>query len=163
MGRPYKNEVHSLPDTYQWAVSQDCRRLRHLMRDQKGKTLIAVGSGGSYSTAVAAVALHRFIQRSPAYAITPLELEAAALEDCNSSVWLFSGSGRNIDIRRALKASLPNESNQLTISKPCQQAGQLRHVDCLNTIGHFESIIAGINIVFCLSLYVSTGVMKTFR
>ena len=115
MGRPYKNELRSLPDTYQWAASQDCSRLRQLVGDQKGRTCIAIGSGGSYSTAVAAVALHRFIQRSPAYAITPLELEAAPLEDCNSSVWLFSGSGRNIDIRRALKASLANESNQLAV------------------------------------------------
>jgi len=47
--------------------------------------------------------------------MTPLELEAAPLEECNSSVWLFSGSGRNIDIRRALKASVPNEDNQLTV------------------------------------------------
>ena len=115
MGRPYKNELRLLPDTYQWAISQDCSYLQRLMRDQRDKTLIAIGSGGSYSTAVAAVALHRYFHRSPAYAVTPLELEGVPLEDRSSSIWFFSGSGRNIDIRRALKASLPNESNLLTV------------------------------------------------
>ena len=65
--------------------------------------------------AVAAVALHRYFQHSPAYSKTPLELEAAPLSGCNSSVWLFSGSGRNIDIRRALKTLVLNERNQLTV------------------------------------------------
>ena len=65
--------------------------------------------------AEAAVALHRYFHHSPAYSKTPLELEAATLNQCNSSVWLFSGSGSNIDIRRALKASLQTEGNQLTV------------------------------------------------
>ena len=94
MGRPYKNELRSLSDTYQLATSQDRSRLQKLVHDQRGKTLIAIGSGGSYSMAVAAVALHRYFQRSPAYSKTPLELEVAPLYGCNPSVWLFSGSGR---------------------------------------------------------------------
>ena len=115
MGRPYKNEIRSLADTYQWAASHDSERLRQLLRDQLGKTLIAIGSGGSYSTAASAVALHRHYHRSPGYAVTPLELEALTLDDCACSLWLFSGSGRNIDIRRALKRSSSNEGNQLTV------------------------------------------------
>lgn len=114
MGRPYRNEVRSLPDTYQWAVSHDSRRLKTLFEDHIGATLIAVGSGGSYSTATAAAAMHRFYHSSPGFAVTPLELEASSIEESNASLWLFSGSGRNIDIRRCVKTAT-SEENRLTI------------------------------------------------
>lgn len=114
MGRPYKNEIRSLPDTYQWAVSQDNRCLKRLFSDHRGATLIAAGSGGSFSTASSAAALHRFYHRSPGYAVTPLELETSAIEESRASLWLFSGSGRNIDIRRCVK-SATSERNRLTI------------------------------------------------
>ena len=104
-----------MADSYQWVAASNLDQIRSLMSDQTGKTLIAVGSGGSYSTAEVAVALHRHYHQSPAIAMTPLELEASTPKTPQSSVWLFSGSGRNVDIRRALRVCTAIEDIDLTI------------------------------------------------
>ena len=115
MGRLYKNELRSLPVAYDWAVANRGDRLEQLWADQSNMTLIACGSGGSYSAASVAVALHRNYHGAPGYAVTPLEMVVSVPRKQACSLWFFSGSGTNLDIRRAMRRASIHEDNELTI------------------------------------------------
>ena len=161
MGRPYKNELRSLPDAYEWAAACSGERLEQLWRDQSGKTLIASGSGGSYSAASSAVALHRHYHKSPGYAVTPLELEASVPQDQACSLWLFSGTGRNLDIRRALRCASIYEAHELTvfcakIDSPLERDARKALVD---RIFSFDADIGKDGFLATNSLFVSTVIL----
>ena len=158
MGRPYKNELRLLPEAYQWAVTNHRDWLKQLWFDQTEKTLIACGSGGSYSAASIAVALHRHYHRSPGYAVTPLELEATIPWGSNCSLWLFSGKGRNVDIRRALKRASILEVNEMTVF--CAKLNSPLERDArrlwLDRVFSFEANVGKDGYLATNSLFVST-------
>jgi len=161
VGRPYKNELRSLPDAYEWATTWSCDQLQQLWQDQSGKTLIASGSGGSYSAASSAVALHRNYHKSPGYAVTPLELEASVPKDQACSLWLFSGTGRNLDIRRALRCASIYEANELTvfcsrIDSPLEKDARKALVE---RIFSFDANIGKDGFLATNSLFVSTVIL----
>ena len=161
MGRPYKNELRALPDAYEWAAAFSGDRLVQLWRDQSGKTLIASGSGGSYSAASSAVALHRHYHKSPGYAVTPLELEASVPQDQACSLWLFSGTGRNLDIRRALRSASIYEANELTVF--CARIGSPLEKDArkalVDRIFSFDANIGKDGFLATNSLFFSTVIL----
>ena len=152
-----------MADSYQWVAARNSDHIRSLMSDQAGKTLIAVGSGGSLSTAEVAVALHRHYHQSPAIAMTPLELEASTPKSPHTSVWLFSGSGRNVDIRRALRACAAIEDIGLTIfcarlSSPLEMDARKLYVDRLMT---FDTELGKDGFLATNSLLASAGLLAS--
>ena len=59
MGRPYVEELSRLAETYNWALSAPVEALSNAVRSASSHPLVAVGSGGSYTTAQFAAAVHR--------------------------------------------------------------------------------------------------------
>lgn len=114
MGRPYTNEVEALSETYAWSRSQDVQNLVKLVANSCG-TVIAVGSGGSLAAAQVLSSLFRHYRQQLAFALTPLEIEASPITGSHLCFWLCTASGRNVDIRRALKTVGDDETTAVNI------------------------------------------------
>src|SRR5262249_25561967 len=98
MGRPYAREMERLGDTYVWAHPLDIAPLAFGIRRPVHLPLIAVGSGGSLTTATMMAQLHRRHAASLAATTTPLQLATAVPRGSDAAVWLLSAGGRNEDI-----------------------------------------------------------------
>ena len=59
MGRPYSEELDAVPLTYAWASRSPIGDLAALVRKCARRPLYAVGSGGSFTAATLASALHQ--------------------------------------------------------------------------------------------------------
>lgn len=102
MGKPYDSELSNLPLTYEWAKNADIAPLANALRRASSLPLIAVGSGGSFTTAAFTADCHEFFCRRIAKAVTPLELTAATPEK-EASYVILSAGGKNRDILAALR------------------------------------------------------------
>jgi hydroxymethylpyrimidine pyrophosphatase-like HAD family hydrolase len=115
MGRPYAKELSELDATYAWASTAKVPGLDHGVARAAHLPLIAVGSGGSLTSANVMIQLHRKLTRALALTTTPLQLRATVPDDRRASVWLISAGGRNEDIRAAFRAAAEREPRQLAI------------------------------------------------
>ena len=114
MGRPYADEMSALTHTYAWAQGYgDINALRSAVVKTSSLPLVAVGSGGSMTTAAWLAYLHRKVFRTLAHAATPLQLESLLPVDRRVAIWLLSASGRNGDILRGLETAVRAEPRQL--------------------------------------------------
>ena len=114
MAKPYDLEMSRLAETFAWAEQSDVDRLAKAVAAASTRPLVAVGSGGSLTAAVALAALHQGISRHLSAVVTPLEVANAAIEsDC--SYWLLSAGGSNVDINRAAKVLISREPRQITV------------------------------------------------
>jgi len=111
MGRPYAQELATLPDSIAWAQGLDTGVLARFVRLSRGLPLVAVGSGGSAAAAHFAALLHRHYTLAPAQHATPLEVLLTVPMLAQSAVLLLSASGRNQDVlftsRAAIGAEVP--------------------------------------------------------
>ena len=114
MGRPYQSEMAKLPATYAWGHSQCIRSLSQIVGSFTAESAICIGSGGSYSAAILCAEVLEAATGKLATARTPLEIEASPIPE-KTSIWLLSGSGRNVDIRRALKIAAQHVDLQIVI------------------------------------------------
>jgi hydroxymethylpyrimidine pyrophosphatase-like HAD family hydrolase len=114
MAKPYASEMSRLADTFAWATSCDVSGLRKAVKTAGLSPLLAVGSGGSLSTANALVSLHQRCTGHLASVATPLESVASPLAP-NVSIWLLSASGGNVDILAAFHTLVAREPRQLGI------------------------------------------------
>jgi Sucrose-6F-phosphate phosphohydrolase len=115
MGRPYAEEMSALPHTYAWAQKYDTSAIRKAVLAASSMPLVAVGSGGSMTTAAWLAYLHHKAFRALAHTATPLQLESLLPVDRRVSVWLLSASGRNTDILRGLETAVLAEPSQLVV------------------------------------------------
>lgn len=114
MGRPYQNEMSELSSTYEWCLAQPVDQLSEMLGTHNGYSNIAVGSGGSYSAAALTAQILEEKQKVVSAARTPLGVDCMQ-QSLQTNVWLFSGSGRNIDIRRALKSASQRGAGSINI------------------------------------------------
>ena len=112
MAKPYQSEMARLSETFAWAATADIALLENAVRTATLGPLIAVGSGGSLSTAHALAWLHRLTSGHASTVLTPLE-SITVQHDSNTAVWLLSASGGNVDIVNAAKGLLLREPRQL--------------------------------------------------
>ena len=103
MGKAYSDEVSYIPQTLQWAVGQDIDRLRKCVRSCATRSVIAIGSGGSYTAAAYVAGLHERQYGKLSRAATPLEVITGCEAGDVASVYL-SAEGRNNDILAAAQA-----------------------------------------------------------
>lgn len=101
MGRPYENELALLRTTYEWCAQYDGTHLVHAVEHIAGQPLVAIGSGGSMTTAVFAAQLHTLVGGQIARTSTPLCIDAAIPRDGRVAAWLFSAGGSNSDVLQA--------------------------------------------------------------
>lgn len=114
MGKPFASELENLPNTYAWALNADVSHLEKALIGTSSFPLLAVGSGGSYTTAYFITQLHEQVLRQSAKAVTPLEL-AWSEAVCGKAVILLSAGGRNPDIIGALKRAIQQEAARIIV------------------------------------------------
>lgn len=115
MGKRYWSELELLHETYQWARTVDADNLQRLREIYAAHPLVAVGSGGSYSSAVLTAYLHQHASGWLASAVTPLEVVHSQLDLRLSSVLFVTAGGGNPDVLGAFRKSAAKEPAQLGI------------------------------------------------
>lgn len=113
MGKPYAEEVAYIPDAYHWAVKQDIRKIISTVGRMSAHPLIAVGSGGSYTTAFFQAFLHESITGKPSSASTPYQLLNKSNVIRNAGISVLSAEGKNKDVLGAFKYLLNAEPQDL--------------------------------------------------
>ena len=103
MGRAYALELQRLKRTVEFACDADVRSLATLLADLVPRNLIFVGSGGSFTAAAFAAALHEQYTGQLTKAVTPLEA-ATRPPTTNTASVLISARGSNPDIIGAFQA-----------------------------------------------------------
>ncbi len=110
MGRPFEDELAELEETHRWACEAPVESLAEHVREFSQRPLLAVGSGGSYSTAAFATTLFRKVSSNFAFAVTPQELSAQRHALRQSSVLIATASGSNTDAIGVLKIAAFNDA-----------------------------------------------------
>jgi hypothetical protein len=114
VGKPYDSELASLPLTYDWARTAEIKTLVSALRRASALPLIAIGSGGSFTTSVFMADCHKHFCRRLAKAITPLELIADTPER-EASYVILSAAGKNRDILATFRHILDAEPANIII------------------------------------------------
>lgn len=104
MGKAFAGELAALPNTYTWALSLPADDFAAWVRSSAACPLLAVGSGGSFTSAAFACYLHTLYSGRVAKAVTPLELVGTPAYLPEAAVLLLSAGGRNPDILAGVDA-----------------------------------------------------------
>jgi fructoselysine-6-P-deglycase FrlB-like protein len=137
LGKPYDSELNQLPETYRWAANAPIDRLVKSLCAASSLPLLAVGSGGSFTTAEFAAALHRERTGALASAQTPMEASAASLDLRSMAVLLATAGGKNPDALGAFQRLVVREPRRFLVlcmsvrSPLARLAAKYRFVDCL--------------------------------
>jgi hypothetical protein len=135
VGKAYKKEIASLPETYHFVAQSPIDALRRAIQASMAGPLIAIGSGGSLSAAHFAVALHQRHCSRMAKAMTPLESKAFTIAGTNVSTLLLSAGGGNPDIIDAFENVVFQEPARVAVltsrsgSKLARLVARYRHVE----------------------------------
>ena len=108
MNTKYRRELNALEEVYEAALRVDIKTVVQLIERISQYSLIAVGSGGSYSTASFAADLHEFKTGHIGRAATPLEVIRSSPKA--AATVCFSASGRNRDIGVAFQIAAQAEA-----------------------------------------------------
>ncbi len=113
MGRPYQSELLRLASTYRQALDLDIAPLAEHFRSLRNCSLLAVGSGGSQTTAHLIAELHQVRFGQLAKAETPLLARSYLQRSQSSAIVLVSAAGRNPDILGVARAAVEAEPQSL--------------------------------------------------
>ena len=114
MGKAYAQDIRELTASYRWALEQPCESLSQFSSRALVHHLLAVGSGGSFTTAEFARRLHEHYGGT-ANSITPLDLISRPLDLFSGSVLLLTAGGRNPDSRAAFARAIDLEPQQVAV------------------------------------------------
>lgn len=103
-----------LPSTYDWALRFDVKSLADSVRRSR-LPLLTIGSGGSFTTAHLAAALHARQYGLPAIPSTPLEAARGDLDLRETAVLLLTAGGKNPDILGAFDNLARREPRRLSV------------------------------------------------
>lgn len=104
MGKPYSQELDAFAATYAWAKQQDVGQLSHFLARWSSDHVVIVGSGGSFSAAVAASLFRELAHHSPTSPVSPLDF-SSLVNRLSPNVLLLSAEGKNKDILNAARAA----------------------------------------------------------
>lgn len=134
MARPYRSEMAELTGTLEWVESLDIGDLADDLASASFHPIIAIGSGGSLSAAQHLARLHRKFRGQPSLALTPYDFQTCTIAK-NSSYWVFSAGGSNVDVLSAVDAAIRTEplslsvvtmSRRTALSKLCNTSSLVR-------------------------------------
>lgn len=114
MAKPYASEMDQLDQTLNWICQTDVAALENSIKEASGLPMVAIGSGGSLSAAHGLVGNHRKYTRKLSAVFTPLEIMREPIEKQTTN-WLLSAGGRNVDILAAAKTLIGREPKQLVV------------------------------------------------
>lgn len=135
MGKPYASELQDLELTYHWALKTSIDQLRSFVENSCNYPLIAVGSGGSLTSANMACLLHQNAGKI-AKSVTPLDLVSMETFIPNLAILILTAGGRNSDILSAFRFAADIEPRQLgalctTIKSPLSElSDEYRYSRC---------------------------------
>lgn len=112
MGKPFKKELESLEETLKWANDQTTSTFETFFDIHNNLPLLCVGSGGSFSACHYATLLYEN-KYNIAKAFTPLDFFYSSNIIKKSKVLFISASGKNTDIKFALKKALEFKAQTL--------------------------------------------------
>lgn len=116
MGKPFKKELQSINQVYEWACNLDISNFEEQLNKLKNNPILVIGSGGSLSACYFASKLHQSIGQI-GKAVTPLELFYSKNIINKCSLLFLSASGRNIDILTSFKnANIENPKKLLGVT-----------------------------------------------
>jgi hydroxymethylpyrimidine pyrophosphatase-like HAD family hydrolase/fructoselysine-6-P-deglycase FrlB-like protein len=144
MGKPYKSELEQLPRTYRWALTLDHAQLRKQIDALGSFPLVAIGSGGSQSTAVLVAELHQTAFGQVAKADTPIGAWSHLKNLRSSAILLVSAGGKNPDILGIAKAAVQSEPKALIAI-------------CATKDSPLAQIVNGFSRGFCFDFQLPTG------
>jgi HAD superfamily hydrolase (TIGR01484 family) len=111
----YDRELEKLPHTYVAALQADVAKLASAIRAASEASIIAVGSGGSFTTASLLCNLHEAYTGRVSRPITPLELICNPTLASASPAFLISAEGKNPDIIEALRRARAHSARSLHV------------------------------------------------
>lgn len=98
MGRAYATEISELDTTFDWSLAASVEKLGGAILEAAGNSLLAVGSGGSLTSAHFATYLHILYTGCLAQVYTPYGLVSSSQSLGGSTVMVFSAGGSNPDV-----------------------------------------------------------------
>lgn len=159
MGRAYALELERLKRTVAFSCDADIKPLVALLAYLVPRNLIFVGSGGSFTAATFAAALHEKYAGRLARAVTPLEA-ACRPATTNTVAVLLSARGSNPDILKAFQALRFKEP----IAAICatERNALLRRMDASGTrLGHGFSVPGGKDGFLATNSLIATLILLT--
>jgi fructoselysine-6-P-deglycase FrlB-like protein len=142
VGRPYKSELLHLASTYRWSLSLDTGSLAERLHALAKRSLLAVGSGGSQSTAHLIADLHQNRFGQLAKADTPLIARSYLQKSKPASIVLVSAGGKNPDILGVARAAVESEPKSLIALCASRNSPLSRIVNTFNRGFCFEFELA---------------------
>jgi hydroxymethylpyrimidine pyrophosphatase-like HAD family hydrolase len=113
MGRPYAVELEELDATYAWSIGAPISELARSVARCVHHPLIAVGSGGSLTSAHFAGLLHTRFTGQASQTLTPYELATASQSFADTAILICSAGGSNPDVITAAELVLKRMPHQL--------------------------------------------------
>lgn len=114
MGRPYENEMNHLLNTFKWASRVNIDNLQKFIENTQNLKLLAIGSGGSLTTANFLAYIHqKYTGQLSCPSTTMRAMELSQSSDIVT--WFLSASGKNSDIKMAFNYMLSREVRQLAV------------------------------------------------
>lgn len=112
---PYEEELAKLASTVDKAGMTDIAGLKAAIEGASEASIIAVGSGGSYTVASLLCSLHEAYTGRVSRAVTPLELICNPTLASTSPIFLISAEGKNPDILEALQRARQHSSRAVHV------------------------------------------------
>jgi len=100
---PYEQELKNIPRTLERARLANIDGFKNAIAGASEASIIAVGSGGSFTVASLLCSLHEAYTGRVSRAVTPLELICNPTLASTSPIFVISAEGKNPDILEALK------------------------------------------------------------
>lgn len=127
LGRPYKLEMEQLDETYRWARQVDISGLANVINCSAGQPLLAIGSGGSLSTACLIANLERGQRGCFSSFETPLLASHDPEFLAQARVFIVSARGRNPDVLGFARFVVASEPDRV-ISLCCMNDSPLTNL-----------------------------------
>ena len=109
MGRNFSIELQELEATYKWAMRAPIEPLTAAISSSAPYSLVSVGSGGSFTAAHLASALHQKYTGKVSKPMTPLEFVSSRFDTRSIAMMVLSASGSNKDIISAAEYAAVRE------------------------------------------------------
>lgn len=144
VGKPYQSELLHLESTYRWSLSLDTGSLAERLHALEKCSLLAVGSGGSQSTAHLIADLHQNRFGQLAKADTPLLASSYLQKSKALAIVLVSAQGKNPDIVGVARAAVQSEPRSLIAL-------------CASLNSPLSQIVTAFNRGFCFEFELANG------
>ncbi|MBX4997059.1 hypothetical protein [Rhizobium lentis] len=131
---PYEIELEELQGSLDKALAASIEPLKLAIAGASQSSVIAVGSGGSYTVASLLCSLHEAYTGRISRPITPLELICNPTLASTSPIFIFSAEGKNPDILEALQRARQHSSRAVHVVTNRQDSPLMDLVRSMNDV-----------------------------